>query len=211
MPKISVLTPSIRPAGLEILQKSLINQGFTEFEWIQDIGLGDKHDLNQAWNRMIRRAQGELIIFYQDYISIEPDGLQHFWDAYQANPKTIFTAPVGKSKKLDFTDPEWDWRHYKFGEIDYTRCEMDWGACPRQALLDIGGFDEELDNYWSMDNISVCKRAEMLGWKFMNIDNPAVAYDHDAFIEHPFRKDYKPVFSNLRMEEYKDNPKLPYI
>ena len=101
--KISVLTPSIRPAGLEILQKSLKNQSFKDFEWIQDIGLGDKHDLNQAWNRMLKRAKGELIVFYQDYIKIEPDGLQKFWDAYQANPKTMFTAPVGKSQNLNFT------------------------------------------------------------------------------------------------------------
>ena len=209
--KISVLTPSIRPAGLEILQKSLKNQSFKDFEWIQDIGLGDKHDLNQAWNRMLKRAKGELIVFYQDYIKIEPDGLQKFWDAYQANPKTMFTAPVGKSQNLNFTEPKWDWRQLKIGEIDYLHCEMDWGACPIQALKEIGGFDEELDNHWSMDNISVCKRADMLGWKFMNIDNPAIAYDHDAFIEHPFLKDYKPVFSNLRMEEYKDNPKLPYL
>lgn len=211
MPKITVCTPSIRPAGLEILQKCLKEQTFTDFEWVQDIGLGTKHDLNQAWNRMLRRANGELIVFLQDYIKIEPEGLQRFWDAYQANPRTMFTAAVGKSNNLDFTSPKWDWRNIKKGEIDYTRCEMDWGAAPLAVFKEIGGFDEELDNFWSMDNVSVCKRADMFGWKFMNIENPAIAYDHDAFIEHPFRKDYSPVFSNMRMEEYAENPKLPYL
>lgn len=211
IPKITVCTPSIRPSGLEILQKCLKEQTFTDFEWIQDIGLGTKHDLNQAWNRMLKRANGELILFLQDYIKIEPDGLQRFWDAYQNNPRTMFTSAVGKSKNLDFTRPEWDWRKNKKGDIGYLECEMDWGAAPLTVFKEIGGFDEELDNFWSMDNVSVCKRAEIFGWKFMCIDNPAIAYDHDAFIEHPFRKDYSPILSNMIMEDYAENPKLGYL
>ena len=34
----------------------------------------------------------------------------------------------------------------------------------------------------------------------MNVfDNPAIAYDHDAFSEHPFRKDFNPQFNDYRM------------
>jgi len=209
--KISVLTPTIRPEGLKIIKDCLCEQTFTDFEWLVDIGLGKKHDLNQAWNRMLRRAKGELVVFYEDYTKIDPEGLQRFWDAYTNSPKTFFTAAVGKSKNLDFISPKWDWRYLKYGEIGYDHCEMDWGAAPLAALKEIGGFDEELDNFWSMDNVSVCKRADMLGYSFMNIDNPAVAYDHDEHMPHPFRKDYKPVMSNLIMERYKENPNLGYI
>lgn len=213
--KISVLTPTLRPEGLEILQKCLKEQTFQDFEWLVEINYSGKHDLNQAWNSMLKRAKGELIVFYEDYTKINPDGLQKFWEAYKNHPDTMFTAPLGKTKHKQFlhedTELKWDWRLYRLGEIKYDECEMDWGASPIKILKEIGGFDERLDQFWSLDNVSVCKRADMLGYKFRNINNLAVAYDHDAFIEHPFRKDYKPALSNMIMDDYKENPKLDYL
>ena len=66
--KISVITPSIRPEGLKIVRECLLNQTFKDFEWLVDINWTGKHDLNASFNRLIRRASGELIVFYQDYI-----------------------------------------------------------------------------------------------------------------------------------------------
>ena len=67
-PKISVITPTIRPAGLAILRKCLLEQTFTSFEWLVDINYTGKHDLNASYNRLIKRAKGELIVSLQDYI-----------------------------------------------------------------------------------------------------------------------------------------------
>lgn len=211
MIKISIMCPSIRPSGLEIVQKCLKEQTFTEFEFLTEIGLGKKYDINQAWNRMARRAQGELLVCYQDFIKIEPDGLQRFWDAYQANPGYCFTGAVGKSQNLEFTEPKWDWRKTRLGQIPADHCEFDWGALPKKALFDIGGFDERLDEWWSFDNVSVCKRAEMLGYKFMCIENPSIAYDHDTHMKNPFRDDYRPMMATMIMEDYVKNPRLKYL
>lgn len=213
MVKISVLTPSIRPKGLEITQESLKSQSFTEFEWLTEIGLGNKHDFNQAMNRMVKRSQGELIVIVQDYIKLPNDFLEKCWNIYQSNKDTLITFPVGKSKSLDYDgDIKWDWRKMPQARMNCDMWEIDTGMCGKHVLEACGGFDERLDEYWSMDNVSVGKRAELLGFKFDFIpDVLCVAYDHDAFIEHPFRKDYKPVFVNMIMEEYRKNPKLNYL
>ncbi len=198
--KISVITPSIRPEGLKVVQDCLKEQTLTDFEWLTEIGLGTKHDLNAAFNRMLRRAQGELVVFYQDYIKIEKDGLQKFWDAYQENKNTFFTAPVGKT--TNWTEIKWDWRESSDGKADWLRWEIDWGAAPLSALIDIGGFDEALDEYWSFDNVNTGFRANLKGYQFANLpSNKAVAYDHDKHIEHPFRKAYNPDFHNQRLRD----------
>lgn len=213
MTRISVITPSIRPKGLEITQSSLKEQTFQGFEWIQEIGLGTKHDFNQAMNRMIRRSKGELIVIVQDYIRLPSDFLQKCWDAYQEDKKSLYTCPVGKSKSLDYDgDIKWDWRAIPQARMGLEMWEIDAGFCAKAILEDIGGFDERLDEYWSMDNVSVGRRAALLGYGFKCIsDNKCVAYDHDAFIEHPFRKDYKPSLVNVIMQEYELDPRLGYL
>lgn len=211
MSKISVITTSIRPMGLEIVRESLLKQEFKDFEWLVDINWNGKHDLNAAYNRCIRRAKGELIVSWQDFIKAPSGTLQRFWNEYQGDTKTFYTCPVGKTN--NWVDVKYDWRETRqSSDISYDHCEFDMGAFPTKAMYEIGGFDEELDTLWSMDNISVCKRAEMKGYKFKNLkDLKTIALDHDAVMEHPFRKDYKPALSNLVMEGYVDNPVLPYL
>lgn len=162
---------------------------------------------------MLRRAKGELIVSYQDFIKIKDDGLERFWKAYQENKDTFFTAPVGKTNKTDFTgNPKWDWRKHPESRMDWTMWEIDWGCAPLSALKQIGGFDEELDKFWSFDNVNVGCRADLAGFKFGCIkDNEAVAYDHDAFIQHPFRAKYNPSFHNERLELFRHGYKLSYI
>lgn len=214
--KISVLTPSIRPEGLKITQEGLARQSFKDFEWLQEVSIpGNGHDLNAAYNRMLRRARGELIVSLQDFIKIPEDYLQKFWDCYQEHPRAFITAPVGKVDNLDYTPPaKWDWRAY----ADVTRpkwdCwEIDSGAAPLEALKAIGGFDEVLDQWWSFDNVSVGKRAELAGYEFFNLfNNPSIAYDHDVFIKHPFRGNERPLKVKLRMEQYEEPGfDLPFI
>jgi hypothetical protein len=201
-PRITVITCSIRPKGLEITQKCLAEQTFQDFEWIQEISIPEKgHDLNAAYNRALRRAKGELIVSLQDYIKVTPQYLEKMWQAYQENPNTFITAPVGKTDKEDYSgSPRWDWRAYSDAKCIWNTWEIDSGAAPLSCLKKIGGFDEELDGSWSADNVSVGWRAHLAGYKFMHLPfNPAVAYDHDAFIEHPFRKSFDPTLNNMRM------------
>lgn len=195
--KISVLTPSIRPEGLEITRKSLMLQILTDFEWLVDINWTGHHDLNASYNRLLRRAKGELVVSLQDYIYVRSDYLQRFWQAHEEHPRAFITAPVGKVDNLNYSgDAKWDWRAWRDNETKNIRpCEWNTWECdsacaPLSALKEIGGFDEALDGHWSADNVNVGKRAQLAGYEFLCLfDNPAVAYNHDKFIEHPFRTD----------------------
>lgn len=216
--KISVLTPSIRPSGLDIVRTGLMKQTFTDFEWLTEIGLG-KHDLNAAYNRMLVRAEGELVVSLQDYMLITPNYLENWWKAYQENPKSFMTAPVGKVDNLQFNgDIKWDWRAYRNDEkalirpCEWNCWEIDNGAAPLAALKEIGGFDEALDGHWSADNVNVGCRAQLAGYDFKCVfDNPVLAYDHDAHIEHPFRDSFDGTFNTKRMAMFKGGMTLPAL
>lgn len=212
--KISVLTPSIRPEGLAITQKCLEKQTFQDFEWIQAVSLRNRgHDLNWTYNDMLKRAKGTLIVSLQDYISVPPDYLEKFWNEHEKHPRGFITAPVGKVENLDFKPPaKWDWRAYEDAKPKWDCWEIDSGCAPKSALFEIGGFDEELDLFWSCDNVNVGYRAMLAGYEFYNLfSNPAIAYDHDAFIEHPFRKQFKPSFNKRRMEDFEKGLKINYL
>lgn len=214
--RISVLTPSIRPEGLAITRQCLMEQTFQDFEWLVEIGVG-RHDLNAAYNRMLRRAKGELVVSLQDYIKVMPTYLERAWSAYQEYPNAFLTFPVGKVDSLEEPkDPRWDWRAYRMNDTDLVRecrpdCwEIDSGAAPLAALKAIGGFDEALDGHWSCDNVNVGCRAELAGYEFKCVfDNPALAFDHDAHQEHPFRKDFDPSFNTKRMAMFRGGMTLP--
>lgn len=218
--KISLVTPTIRPESLKIMRDCLKAQTFRDFEWLVDINITGEHDLNNSFNKLIKRSAGELIVFYEDFTKIPPDALEKWWRAYQEFPNVCWTAPLGKVQNLDFTgDIKWDWRAWTEGKevtdyrpSSYNTCELDWGAIPRKVLFEIGGFDERLDKWWSMDNVSIGKRAYLKGYEFKNyFKNPALAYDHDAFIKHPFREKYNPIEVNLIMAEYTPDTRLPYL
>ncbi len=98
----------------------MVSQNFNgTFEWLTDINWTGKHDLNKAYNRLIKRAKGELIVSLQDYTKIEPDALQRLWDAYQKEPDTFFTCPVGKVDNEEYQGiPKWDWRNSPQAEME---------------------------------------------------------------------------------------------
>lgn len=195
--RISVITPTIRPVGLEPTRNALLKQTFTDWEWLVELNWTGKVDLNQSLNRLIKRAQGELIVFVQDYVELPEDGLQKFWDAYKERP-AFYTVPVSK---YDDESEEWDWRAKRDGEIDWMEWEIDCGSAPREALFDVGGFDEELDKYWGYDNPSVGLRANLKGYEMRCLpDIKCRAYDHNKHVAHPFRGKQNQDFANTRLE-----------
>ena len=78
MIKISVISPSIRPKGLEVVKESLSNQTFQDFEWLVEFGFGKKMSYSKDVNKLLARAKGELIVSYQDYIKIQPTACRGF-------------------------------------------------------------------------------------------------------------------------------------
>lgn len=200
MIKVSVITPSIRPKGIAITQKCLAEQTVQDFEWLTEIGIPEKgYDIARALNRMLRRAKGEWIVMLQDYIKIEPDGLERFLKI--ADSKKLYTGAVGKT--LDWKDVKWDWRKSgAFREVEYMRWEADWGFGPLQAFMDVGGYEEEYDQFWSNENVEIAYRMSKLGYRFYVMPkNKAVHYDHDKIFKHPFRSRYNPTFHSARLQD----------
>lgn len=198
-PRISVITPSIRPDGLAVTFETLKGQTFKDFEWLPRLSIpGEKPDLCKQMNAAIRESKGELIVFLQDWILISPAGLQRMWDRYQEDPTACWTAPVGKIDsftEMNDEDVKWDWRpHWKHREtINFDHWEIDWGSMPGKALeaallIDNTWFDEQYDSGFGWENVDLAYRLEKKGWKFrVDPDNKAVAFDHDAASPHPFK------------------------
>lgn len=186
---ISVLTPSIRPAGLTPVMESLEVQTTQDFEWLVEIGkpwVG--HDLNAAMNRLLRRAKGETVVILQDYIRIPDDALERIADLHRMTEKTCFTYPVLKVDNWDDDNLRGDWRPHKNDFIPYFQWETDFASAPLQAFKDVGGYDEDFDQGWSWDNVNIAHRMKMAGYSFRCYPFiPAKAWDHDKFIKHPFR------------------------
>lgn len=198
--KISVLTPSLRPRGLEDVQNSLAKQVFKEFEWLVELGIPERgNDLNAAYNRLIRRSCGDLIVSIQDYTSFGPELLLVLWQAYEESPKTFWTVDVAHT---DGNTTEYDWRHYRKGEpIEFAELELCVGAFPRNGIVAIGGFDEELDNLtWGFDNVNVGFRAASAGFPMrVHPTAEATQFKHDLTTPHPFRDKMVPDLHNARL------------
>jgi GT2 family glycosyltransferase len=188
--KISILTPSIRPEFLNITQKSLEEQTYTDFEWLVEVGLHQgRFTLPEDMNKMLKRAKGDIIVSLQDCISISPDALEKI--ASLAFAQTGYTFPVGKSKEGLFgKNVKWDWRKTRpMGDpITGNMFEIDFAAAPKQMFYDIGGFDERFCEGWSFDNVELAWRAVAAGYTFYHSTiTEGVAVDHDAITPHPHR------------------------
>ena len=196
MDGISVVTPTIRPAGLQHVYDGIKDQ--EPLEWLVEINVTGKTDFNQAMNKMIARAKGDWIVSVQDYITIAPGALE-----YIANLEPAFyTFPVKH-------DDTWDWRKSRNGDIGWQEWEICFGAAPRQWLIDIGGFDEQLDQAWGFDNVNVGFRAHQAGYP-MKCDNNIESYglDHDALNLASFKDRRDPTLHNNRLNDFKRGEKV---
>lgn len=193
--KISVITPSIRPDGLKVVFESLQAQTFKEFEWLPRLSVpGPKPDLCYQFNKALDESTGELIVFLQDYIRIQPDALESIWNIYTKlrYSDTAYTFPVGKigydiEQKVETI--KWDWRNSgkHLREIDYHHWEIDFG-CISRKLLGSNRFDLDYDSGFGWENVDLAYHLYKQGVRFRVFqDVGGVAFDHDSFIEHPYK------------------------
>lgn len=207
--KISILSPSIRPFGVSLIDVALARQTFKDFEWLVCGPLDkerlfnkniryNKHkyignpplkkgmywDLNSSYNKLIKKARGELIISWQDYTFADPDCLEKFWFHYRQEPKTLVSA-VGN--KYDAVYPELGakvWQDPRerddqgsFYGVYPQDIEWNLASIPKQALYDVGGFDESLDFLgFGMDAYQVNHRLDDLGGYDFKIDQTIKSY-----------------------------------
>ncbi len=220
--KISVITPTVRPEGLKLVEKALQRQTFTDFEWIIEERHGKPQKglvwtLNRDYNRAIKRAKGELIVSWQDYTFAKPDALEKYWYHYATEPQCIVSG-VG-NKYLDDTWTVVTWQDPRerndissFYPCFFNDIEGNFAAVPQRAFDAVGGFDESLDRYFGMDFFSVMDRLNLLGgWDF-KLDQTNKSYS----LEHKRPKDWDeknalgPIYDKIR-QTYIENPRLTYL
>jgi len=207
MPKISIVTPTIRPQYLHITEETLKAQTFQDYEWLIAEGkIEDGFTLPKDMNEMLAQAKGEIVVSLQDCISLPPTFLE---DLLKLDLTKAWTFPVVKEGTAG------DWRLHKEGEVIPECWEIDLACAPLKLFKDVGGFDETYCNGWSYDNVEIALRAKEAGYSFMcNPHLIGTAIDHDAIEEHPFRRK---LISNqwriqyTREEIEKGNWKLQYL
>jgi hypothetical protein len=190
--KISVVTPTIRKDGLAIVQRALKRQTFESYEWligskftpeipearhIKDDFHGGFWALNRIYNRLFTEAKGELVVSLQDNIWVESDGLQKFWDDYQATGGLVSGVgdqyeeidTRGKPTIVCWNDPRKKTNKHGtfFYECVWNDCEWNWAAIPRKLFFAVGGMDEKLDFMgYGGDQLQTCERLKDYGAKF---------------------------------------------
>lgn len=236
---ISVLTPTFRSKdGLAVVEKALKRQTFKDFEWVigspsEDVteGLtapyrwvkdptkqdGDRWVLNKVYNNLISESKGDLIVSIQDYTFFDPDTLEKFWFHFTQEPRTLVTG-VGNKYECVYPTPGaciWEDPRINNRYGTYYPCyfsDIEWNFCsvPKQALYDVGGFDERLDKYYGMDGYSVNDRINSLGGYDFKINQTIRSYslvhgrpeNWDKYNALPFYSEYRKSYMS---------PKLPYL
>lgn len=188
--KVSVITPTLRKEGLNVVKQSLLKQTYKDWEWligspfdpeipeatwIKDDFKGGFWSLNRIYNRLVSNARSPLIISWQDWIYANPDGLEKFVDTYNATKGIVSGVgdqyesvnKWGKPQIKIWSDPRKRSDYGSFYECFPNDTEWNWCAIPRKAFFDIGGMDEELDfRGYGGDQLQAGERMDALGYKF---------------------------------------------
>lgn len=178
----------------------------------------DVWTLNKDYNFGLSHCSGELIIFIQDYLWIPHDGFEMLLETYLQYPTALVTGHghkamyPNKSDNLNGTLSIWHTPNREkptgmseiegrtingFGieKVGFLEWEMNFASAPKKVLDDIGGFDEDMDEYYSGDNVVVACKAEKAGSKILlHKDIKIVGFNQDAFFPRPL--DWEEKHSN---------------
>lgn len=157
-----------------------------------------QHGLVRANNTAWKNANGELLVFLQDFIIIPERGIERLVDLYRHNSNCLI-APVDdyfhcKTPDLSNAEDWWNgntdiigahsWRNIrvKWEGIRKTEnpfdFEMNYGAIPKKILDHLNGWWEFFDDGIGYDNTEIAYRALELGYDVIIDDsNKATCLD----------------------------------
>lgn len=229
-PVITILTVTKRTGWFDAAAKSLREQTLQDFKWVivyepnvrpQDDSLSikwvpapkkTKHsNLNASNNEGLRHVDTEYVVFYQDFIDLEPTALIQLLVDAQETEGFITTATINPDGKHDarYTGVN------SIREVQPQEWEANVAIAPMQALYDLGGFDEDYDNGWSWDNVNVAERAELLGYRFYideRIKPQLKFHPKEPDLDRTLELNYMRHEMNMRKIRIGQAPlKLPYL
>lgn len=164
----AVLTVSKRDGWLKDAKEQISNQTVQPNDWViiqEGVNAPEKvrlSNLNASLNAGLRLINTDYVIFYQDFIQLPEDCFEKLLSL--VDERTLVTTCT---PNYDGSD---DGRYT--GTDEPRRCRPEeWEAnvaiAPMKILKLLGGFEEELDNGWSWDNVNLAQRAAMLGCRFI--------------------------------------------
>jgi hypothetical protein len=188
--KVSVITPTLRKEGLNVVRNSLAHQSYRNFEhligspfdpeipeaiWVKDNFKGGFWSLNRIYNRLFSRASGEIIVTWQDWIWAPPDALEKFVINVEAAQAVVSgvgdqyekVGRFGKPEIKIWSDPRKTDKYGSFYECNPNDAEWNFCAFPREAIFKIGGMDEKLDFLgYGGDQLQAVERMDACGTRF---------------------------------------------
>ena len=172
-------------------------------------------NLAHADNQCFKAARGKVIVCLQDYVWINPRGLEKYWYAYKEYGDILVTGvgnQFAKPTKKDMVDqkgkitvfkepytgkPErqcWDDPRMRDDMGSFYMCmpvdwEMNWAMIPRKIIYELGGMDEQYDyEGFAWDNTNIATRAKMLGYDpYLDQTNLCMGFDHDGWWPNPLK------------------------
>lgn len=187
-PRVSIITPSVREKGLDLIRESLLEQSFTDWEWIvcspfevedaiwiPDNFAGGYWSLNRAYNALFRKAQGDIIITWQDFIWLPSDAIQKMVDSVERTWGVVsgvgdqyerLNEDTGKPEVKIWHDPRKTDKYGSFYECNTNDVEWNFAGFPREAVFEVGGMDEHLDFLgFGGDQLQIMERINDAGYK----------------------------------------------
>jgi len=211
MPLVSVICTTIRPAMFRVLKDQMDKQTYKNIELIVVDGRYDErkdrvaqyfskvkypvlhlpdpdrdktkypYGICHACNAALYAANGELLVFLQDFIEIEADAIERFVDLYRLHPEMIYTGvderwgfkcevkdtndaiDIFKFKDYELTDKQYVSKRIRIGgairkSVEPMEWELNWAAAPKAALLSVGGWDNDWDKAFGYDNTEIALR-----------------------------------------------------
>ena len=192
---ISVLTPSMRKDGLEVINSCLLTERFSSryrMEWIvcspENWGFGDtwienppKKDadlyaLNKAFNSMFRMAQGNLAVVVCDHTWFPQGTMSKLWSHFLAQPQRCVRGTGNQFERYGskFYPVDMCWKD----PVPEGRCENicyqinPWLAefrlisLPMKGVRECGGIDEVYDEVAGYSEKEMAVRMAALGYQF---------------------------------------------
>jgi glycosyltransferase involved in cell wall biosynthesis len=190
----------------------------------------------QAYNYGLIHAQGELVFFMADYVLPHPDCLKRHWEIYQKYEKVFIS---GRSVRVSCTPAVFestaglvtakDYRMASIGErvpidtklwlVKNVMSPAWWSgrndSAPLEALLEVNGFEEELDGRWGGHDGEIANRFATYGLYYLyDTQSMCIEFEHKSADRENIRTEdaqldlaVSLVKTKLESKNYKSNLK----